>query len=291
MWDYGKILLLVKETALEQAGSIEALRARKNYREKDIESAIRGDAAHHATLAQVRHDLDSLGLVYDEVNRSDLRSVKGYGFIVTNGGDGTFLLACQHLQNKKRRSVPVLGVNSDTDQSVGFFSSATINTFGEIMEAIDTFPRSYLSRLEISINDHILPQRALNEVIFWNENIGNTLCYIRENGIEERVKEGYMVIATTPAGSTAGFRNLGGPLVSLDEKRIAYGINGCTYGKDPFGFADTLSIEPLKGTGRLTIDGATTYPVTSSDKISIRYGSRITMIGSLEENRKAHGFA
>lgn len=173
---------------------------------------------HVACLERVQSALESLGLPYTSVERSAMRKAKGHDLIVTVGGDGTFLSASHHVLD-----VPVLGVVS-SDSSVGHFCGGHADNIQALLEDVlrGRVRPIRLQRLQVTLGDQVVPELALNEVLFCHKNPASTSRYfVSLDGHEEEQKSSGVWIATA-AGSTAAIGSAGGRVLPPGSRRIQY---------------------------------------------------------------------
>lgn len=88
--------------------------------------------------------------------------------VITIGGDGTLLSASHNLNE----NIPILGVNSDPEHSVGFFCSANSTTFESYLNNIESNSLTILplSRMSIKKNGKLICNRILNDILFCHIN-------------------------------------------------------------------------------------------------------------------------
>ncbi|CAA6667960.1 unnamed protein product [Spirodela intermedia] len=134
---------------------------------------------HKETVNFCQDILQRRSLEWQPVIRNDLsRPIRGVDIVVTVGGDGTLLRASHFLDG----DIPVLGVNSDPTQSkevenfnnefdarrsTGYLCAATAENFEQVLDEVlngHCVPSS-LSRISMSLNNHLLPTFALNDVL------------------------------------------------------------------------------------------------------------------------------
>jgi NAD+ kinase len=148
-----------------------------------------------------------------------------FDLVVTVGGDGT-LLAASHRVGP---DVPVLGVNSAPDHSVGFFCTARKGSVRPMLvRALAGHLRgTVLSRMRVELNDKCVHNRVLNDMLFCHSIPAATSRYIlevKERGahthVEEQRSSGLWV--GPAAGSTAAQRSAGGNVLPLTSKRIQF---------------------------------------------------------------------
>jgi NAD+ kinase len=171
------------------------------------------------TLTAVCHVLDALGVPYDCLYRGKLQPVTDYDLILSVGGDGTLLEVARYVGD-----LPVLGVNSDPSRSTAFFCAADRSTIASCLDALlaGNLNQISLARLQIALNDTILPFYALNDILITHSNpaavASYTLCL---DGICETQKSSGIWIATA-AGSTAAIRSAGGHVIPLESRKRQY---------------------------------------------------------------------
>jgi NAD+ kinase len=169
--------------------------------------------AHEETVRDVDHALDQLGA--DVVFRGGPRGriPPRVDLVVTIGGDGTLLAASHQIGD----GVPLLGINSAPEHSIGFFCSGKKgNVLATLRRAMaDKLPRSELTRMRVELNGKTLHARVLNEALFCHASPAATSRYIlrvtRPNGKFAEADQRSSGIWIGPAaGSTAAQRSAGG---------------------------------------------------------------------------------
>lgn len=177
--------------------------------------------AHERTVDRVDEVLAELGC--EVVFRAGPKAVipKKVDLVVTVGGDGTLLAASHHVGDK----VPILGVNSAPQHSVGFFCGAdSHNVRDSIAKALaGKLDKTNLTRMRVELNGRCIHARVLNEALFCHASPAATSRYILSVGKrrEEDQRSSGMWIGPA-AGSTAAQRSAGGKVLSLASKRIQY---------------------------------------------------------------------
>jgi len=181
--------------------------------------------AHEETVRDVDHALDQLGA--DVVFRGGPRGriPPRVDLVVTIGGDGTLLAASHQIGD----GVPLLGINSAPEHSIGFFCSGKKgNVLATLRRAMaDKLPRSELTRMRVELNGKTLHARVLNEALFCHASPAATSRYIlrvtRPNGKFAEADQRSSGIWIGPAaGSTAAQRSAGGNVLPLASRRIQY---------------------------------------------------------------------
>lgn len=180
---------------------------------------------HEATALEVEEALAELGaeVVFHGGPRGKIPP--RVDLVVTVGGDGTLLSASHQLG----AGVPLLGINSAPDHSVGFFCGGRQGTARDTLARAlsGALPRSELSRMRVELNGRCLHARVLNEALFCHASPAATSRYIlrvtRASGAyaeEDQRSSGLWV--GPAAGSTAAQRSAGGKVLPLVSKRIQY---------------------------------------------------------------------
>lgn len=174
--------------------------------------------AHQLTLKRVQHVLRRLGakitvlrspaVVFDATDAS---------LVVTVGGDGTLLAASHHVG-----SIPILGVNSSPEHSVGFFCPAHLGNLEPTLErALEgTLPSIALSRMQVSVNNRIVSRRVLNEALFCHAIPAATSRYVVSFGAKHEEQRSSGVWVSTAAGSTGAARSAGGKILPFASRKL-----------------------------------------------------------------------
>jgi NAD+ kinase len=174
--------------------------------------------AHERTVREVREALDRLGvearLIRGSAQEFDARDLD---LVVTVGGDGTLLGASHSVVD-----VPILGINSAPDHSVGFFCGARS---GEAEDAIQKALRgvlrsTVLTRMQVTVGGKLVTARVLNDALFCHASPAATSRYIVRLGKteEEQKSSGFWI--GPAAGSTAAQRSAGGRVLPLTSRKL-----------------------------------------------------------------------
>ncbi len=168
---------------------------------------------HYRTLTKVEAFLKSKNIKYKKMLRGQSKDLSDFDFIITIGGDGTFLEAALAVKNQF-----VLGINSDPKWSVGRFCYAYNSNFAHIiLNVIDRNAKICpLNRMKIDLLKSQKSVTVLNDILICHRNPAAMSRYyleFRSKGEEQR-SSGIWV--ATAAGSTGAIRSAGG--VVLDEK-------------------------------------------------------------------------
>ena len=218
---------------------------------------------------------------YDLTFRADVESTKGRTFIISAGGDGTLLDVNHYITN-----VPVIGVNTDPNKSIGFYCACNVDGFTKILDELDKAPITILNRLQLNIDGEDKSDQVLNDVYFKNARDlpAHFLLETKEKG-EYKHPPCSGLLVCTASGSSARMANNRGILMPLSSNKIQYRPVEYIYAESKL----TLELEltSLTRTGLLQVDGGfVSYPLTLGQKLSIKSGVPLYIVGNLEENRQ-----
>ncbi len=249
-----------------------------------VQNMIRSDCVQAETLERVLSDLEKLGAEFETIYRANLvdynHRINDNDLIISVGGDGTFLEVSHYADG----SVPVLGVNSDPERSVGFYCYCTKDDFAEIVGNISIVPTTTVSRLQLVLNGNIIPEPVLNDILIAHQNPAATARYtIDANGAAEKHKDSGLLVCSA-MGSTAWMYNEGGIVMPLDSRQIQYLSRGK---RNRAGrLTDELKICSLTREGKIYHDGEhLVYNFGLGSELVAQPGKMLTIIGDLEKKR------
>ncbi len=236
--------------------------------------------AHREHVASVQCVLSALserGLEHRVTPLLNRRLARWADLVVTVGGDGTFLSASHAIAASDRSDgPPMLGVNSATSSSIGYFCATDGAGFGALLDQLLArgLRSQPLWRMQVSINGEPLRDLALNDVLLAHKVPAETTRYqIELAGVAQDHKSSGIWVATA-AGSTAAIRSAGGMVLPIDSPRLQYKVRElmtwAVQGSPLSGgcFDGTLTVTSRMLTGALYIDG-------SHLKVGFGYGDRI----------------
>ncbi len=246
-----------------------------------------GHIDHIETVEEVRAALADLGAEAVWHDRPHHFRIEGRcDLVVIVGGDGTLLGASHGIGPR----VPLLGVNSAPDHSVGFFCAAKK---GHVHEAIaaalnGSLERIELARMRVELNGRSLHDRVLNEALYCHASPAATSRYIlrkldssgdgKRTVAEEEQKSSGLWIGPA-AGSTAAQRSAGGHVLPLDSGDLQYVVREPyrAYGEPPqmtlglVGESEILLLKSRMRQARLFLDGDhLVHDVTIGDVVTMR---------------------
>lgn len=225
----GRVVLVRKSTAVEQQAHRPDRRLARLIGAGDPLAArvLGAHAEHVASLALVEQELQARHIDYRVVSRLGRREAQQADLVVTVGGDGTFLRASHAVEPTARSDgPPMLGVNSASGSSAGYFCACTAADFGQVLDRIaaGSVKSHGLWRLQVAINGKMIREHALNDVLLAHHSPAETSRYALEvNGQHQDQKSSGLWVATA-AGSTAAIRSAGGMLLDVDARAMQYRV-------------------------------------------------------------------
>ena len=208
------------------------------------------DEEQKRTLEAVVESLEWAGIEHNEIYRAQLdEGIEKSDLVIVVGGDGTLLETAHYV-----KKTPILGVNSDSANSTGFYSIGNRENIEKIIETLDNIPRTVLARLELTLNGEKVKELALNDVLIAHQNPAAMTRYkiLEEGSFEEYHSSGLLIC--TASGSTGFMYNEDGIVMPLSSTQMQIkhrSIRGST----PY-FADALEIASKTREGLIYIDGA-----------------------------------
>jgi len=265
-------------------------------------TVIRLRSSHEAHEETVREVEDALAVIGAEiVFRGGARGhiPRGVDLVVTVGGDGTLLAASHQIG----AGIPLLGINSAPEHSVGFFCGGKKGTvLSTLRRALDgRLPKSELTRMRVELNGKCIHARVLNEALFCHASPAATSRYIlrvtkTDGSFGEEDQRSSGIWIGPAAGSTAAQRSAGGRVLPLGSRRIQYVV------REPYrpdGQRLRLTVGLLEEDGKLTLrskirdakvflDGhRIVHPVTIGDVLVMkRSAERLTVLGLATKKRR-----
>ena len=217
-----------------------------------------------------KHKIAATFVARDDVKADD---GKGRDFLISIGGDGTFLATARHA-----KEAWIFGVNSNPDDKEGFLTRATADTLEQRFEDIleDRFTGLYLSRLQVRLDGKELPL-VLNEVFVAHREPHRMALYRLNVDGKSEVQKSSGIIIGTAVGSHGWLKSAGGETMPLMDRRFQWLV------RDPFkgnliettltnGMLDEgkkLSIEYMTDEGIIVLDGGIPRPLPKGSKLEI----------------------
>ncbi len=175
--------------------------------------------AHFFALSHVEAVLKDKGLKYIKICRGTSIDYGRFDFIITFGGDGTFLEAVRNIKKQL-----IWGVNSDPSWSVGRFCSGNPRSFEAMLNDVlkNKFNSKIFNRLQLVFNNDLQSMDVLNDILICHQNPGAMSRYILKIGSTKEEQKSSGVWVSTAAGSTGGIFSSGGKRLDDRSPLIQY---------------------------------------------------------------------
>ena len=270
-----------------------------------------GHLDHTETVEEVREALATLGVEatwHEHPHAFRLPARRNRcRLVITVGGDGTLLGASHGIGP----DVPLLGVNSSPNNSVGFFCAARKGTVGRAIAAAleGSLSAITLSRMRVEQNGHTLQNRVLNEALFCHASPAATSRYVlrvvradkagrswaRTPVLKEEDQKSSGLWVGPPAGSTAAQRSAGGRVLPLVSRKLQFVVRepyrpwpiGAARPKQPrltrglIGENEALTLRSKMRSAKLFLDGDhIAYDLSIGDVLTYRRSDEpLTVLG------------
>ncbi len=236
------------------------------------------------TIDSLTRDVEKMGVKYEALFRENFKGIdlSAADLLITVGGDGTLLDAAHQVTDE----IPVFSVNSDPERSVGYFSEANAKNFFEKINGIDNIPVNRLTRIQVTLDSHVLPELVLNDILVAHRNPAAYMRYelLLGEGMEKHRNSGLLVC--TAAGSTAFMYNEGGFFMPLDSKAMQYRQRSVR-GAQSFFTEQPLRLLSTTREGMIWIDGEhVKYEFKAGSELALSRGTPLTLIANLEQKRR-----
>ncbi|HOW36471.1 MAG TPA: NAD(+)/NADH kinase [Candidatus Omnitrophota bacterium] len=216
---------------------------------------------HYRALAEVQRVMRARGIRFKIRYRGQKIDYTPFDFVISVGGDGTFLEAARHIGKQI-----ILGVNSDPKRSVGRFCSTDRKGFSKALASVlsGRCKISSLNRIRLKLNNTGRTANVLNDILVCHKNPAAMSRYcFTINGVKEEQRSSGLWIATA-AGSSGAIHSAGGKLIPRDSKLIQYmprelfqshGIKCCLKG-DVLMLRQPMIVRSMMRSGVIYVDGA-----------------------------------
>ena len=180
------------------------------FNSEEIKRFRKTHEAHFWALSYVEAVLKDQGLKYTKICRGTSVNYNRYDFIITFGGDGTFLEAARNTKKQM-----IWGINSDPSWSVGRFCSGNPKNFQSMLRSIlkGKFKTKTFNRLQLIFNNHTQTMHVLNDVLICHQNPGAMSRYNLKLGHTREEQRSSGVWVSTAAGSSGGIYSAGGKIL------------------------------------------------------------------------------
>lgn len=270
------VLVAYKSSVFELYGSSDDMHTRTFVAKNNSLKA--NHDAHCKTLESVLVLLEQEGHDVCVKHRANLSQENGeYDLAIAVGGDGTLLDLSHYL-----RDVPILGINSSPNSSVGFYCATNAQGAAEWIRQYPHVPSQRVSRLVIEReNGAVIKERALNDVLYAHASPAAMSRY-EVDGVALR---GSGLLVATAGGSSAFMLEEGGELFDFERDQFEYLHRG-RRDKCPL-YANEITLRSLTRQGKLWIDGEyVVHDMALGETIKIRLGDPLNIIGNLANKQK-----
>ncbi len=254
------------------------LESSNTFSKEDLDHYKTSDEEHRNTLKTVKHILISRGIKFKEIYRARHIEYSPYDFVISVGGDGTFIEASRMITNQF-----ILGVNSNPSISYGNFCTCNQKTFESYIEMIlnDNFKHQKINRLDLHLNNKKQDFRVINDILIAHIHPGAMSRYQLDIGSIKEKQKGAGLWISTAAGSTGAAAAAGGKILPRGSKKIQYRPRELFLGeKDRYQLKgglinpdNSIVIQSLMREGRVYADGAHL-------RVAFPYGSKVTVSNS-----------
>lgn len=297
-----KVIVVTKQTSyskyIQDSDSPNVFSDVQQLIDREHPAVARWKASHEAhtkTLDIVTEAISKSAQLVVTDAASFVAELQDVSLVVTVGGDGTLLSASHSVPTH----IPILGVNSDPETSVGFFCGANASNVVETLRRIlnNTCGGISLTRMMVSKNGRVIDERVLNDVLMCHTSPAHTSNYILEyekwelrgedksDGVSSATMRGNTLRETQKssgfwvgpaAGSTAARRSAGFEPLPLDSKDLQFCVRelyrrpGSEFGRreivaNPW---STIRVISKMDTAAMYIDGDyKVVPVSLGDEI------------------------
>jgi len=280
---HSKVLVVYKESTYSRYGSLKNLV--RGFKKNKYWRVLKGSHERHLqTLESVCDVLRQRKFEVTTLLRSkieDLQRVdRRFRLVVSVGGDGTFLDCSHHLWK-----TPLLGVNSDPQQSVARLSGSDKASFSRVLDGYlcGAIKPSLLWRLDFFINGRKNTIPVMNDLLISTLSPAGTSRYILKAGsrLEEQMSSGVWI--SSAAGSTAAVLSAGGKPFEATAKQfqfVAREVYQRKFGlrkflNGVFKTGQTLEVISYMRQGRIFIDGSNlVVPFKAGDHLKVQLSSR-----------------
>lgn len=205
-------------------------------------------------------------------NQTETVSYKDYAFIISLGGDGTFLKAAKKIDKQL-----ILGVNTVPKKSVGYLAKATSKNFQEVFLKLISgdYEVEYWDRVGVILNGKKLDFHAINEIFVGVSKIYKTshLTVYTEKGTSKFSGNG--LIVSTFQGSSGFYQSSGGAYFEEDNFGFVflfpYKVKGDVHANMVLGRNSKLRISPRRFHHHIVFDGDETTEINldQDDKLEV----------------------
>ncbi|MBK8480894.1 MAG: NAD(+)/NADH kinase [Proteobacteria bacterium] len=196
----------------------------------------RSDEVQRAANASVQRTLRRCGIATELRWRGQLRGVRHCDLVVAVGGDGTLLDAARYLDAR----VPLLGINSDPEGSVGHLCAGTASDLDALVAALrsGTLRPRRRARLRLRLDGKAVLGPCLNEALLAHESPAElsrlALAVLASEALDDagalldpvsmtwQASRSSGLWVCTATGATGAMRSAGGRPMGAGSRRLQY---------------------------------------------------------------------
>ena len=195
------------------------LSADNKFSDEDMSRLKQSHDVHLQTLEYVKDLLRSRNIRFKEIYRARQIDYSTYDFVISVGGDGTFLEASRQISNQT-----ILGVNSDPMRSVGNFLPCNKDNAADYIDAIleGKYETLKLNRLKIKHNCQELRFNILNDILVAHQHPAAMSRYSLSINGKTELQKGAGIWISTAAGSSGAIIAAGGEKMPISSSAIQY---------------------------------------------------------------------
>ncbi len=274
-----RILILYKQSTYKHFFLSEGRISKNVKKSAAIEKRfINTHLEHYRTLKKVEAFFKTQGIKYKKMLRGQSKDLSDFDFIITIGGDGTFLEAALPVKAQL-----VLGINSDPKWSVGRFCYANSSNFAHIiLSVLDGKAKICpLNRMKVDLLKSKKSVTVLNDILICHRNPAAMSRYFFEFGSKGEEQRSSGIWVATAAGSTGAIRSAGGVVLDEKSKNLQFvvrepycgKIRKINYRRGIFNDNSSLKITSLMTEGVVYFDG-------SHNNLSFGFGEELRIKNS-----------
>lgn len=215
------ILIISKRSFFSQRWLKKKLKNQTVYRFQESERFRFYDMhkEHEQTIAHIKEIVSRAGIPFYFCFRNALIDYGLFDFIITIGGDGTFLHAARKTTNQT-----ILGVNSDPTRSVGRFCAANRQNFKRIFLSVynKRIKPKNIKRLSVWIRNSAIKENVTNDLLICDKNPAAMSRYVLQIGQREEYQRSSGLWVATAPGSSGAIQSAGQKAISPYSLRSVY---------------------------------------------------------------------
>lgn len=185
---------------------------------------------NHGIIEKIKnifHGSEVKIISFNELKKTNLMNSD---FVITLGGDGTFVRAGNIIENSL-----ILGINAESEKSEGALTGLDVSEIERLKEIAEgNYDVIERTRAKITLNGKVLEEHALNEVYIGAVSQFHSSRYkIKFKDAEEEHRSSGVIISTG-TGSPAWFYSAGGEIFPYHEKKLGFIVREPYFGKRVF---------------------------------------------------------